>query len=89
MSPAIVVPCACCKDLVEPAVAYFEPELVGHVCESCRRDLGWAKAWLGKSESEPADGLPAMPINLREVYRGKDAGDNQPPPTPVPPARDL
>jgi hypothetical protein len=77
MSVAQVVPCDCCKDLVEAEVAVFEPDLVAHVCHDCRRQLQWAKAHLACRACEAACGVPSMPINIRGVYRGQDAPDNQ------------
>ncbi len=83
MSTTTVVPCGCCKLIVEPAVAFFDTELQAHVCDDCRHHLRVAKAECSRSWSTPSGGLPSMPIGIRGVYHGVDAGDN----LPTPPAQ--
>lgn len=74
MSPALVVPCGCCRVLVKPIGAFFDTELRAHCCDDCRKQLVRAKAILSLPTDEERN-----PINLRGVYRGEDAPDNFPP----------
>lgn len=71
MSTANLIPCGCCKEGVDAAVAVMDTELQAHVCPECRRELRNAKAHL----AAPCDGLGA-PIAIRGVYHGRDAPDN-------------
>ena len=48
-----------------------------------RHHLRVAKAECSRSWSTPSGGLPSMPIGIRGVYHGVDAGDN----LPTPPAQ--
>lgn len=76
MSTITVIPCGCCRELVEPAVAYLDKEIRAHVCEDCRVELRAAQAKLSHSASAPADGLAAMTINLRGCTHDLAAPDN-------------
>ncbi|MBC8009936.1 MAG: hypothetical protein H7067_07555 [Burkholderiales bacterium] len=72
MSTTNVVPCGCCRELVEPCSAFFDLGLAAHVCDDCRGQLIRAAAIL----SLPTDTVGGA-INLRGIYRGEDAPDNQ------------
>lgn len=76
MSITTVIPCGCCRELVEPAVAYLDKEIRAYVCEECRVELRAAQAQLSRAASAPADGLAAMQINLRGCTHDPIAGDN-------------
>lgn len=79
MSPAVVVPCGCCKALLEPVAAFFDTELQAHVCDDCRYGLKCAKAQLSRSFAPTGDA-----IQIRGCYQGTDAPDNQPSPPAEP-----
>lgn len=87
MSTAVVIPCGCCKALTEADTAVFDTELKAHVCRECRPHLVVAKAECSRSWSAPSGGVPSMQINIRGVYHGEDAGDNQA--ASIPPPSDL
>lgn len=74
MSTAMAIRCGCCRVTTDASLALFDGEIQAHVCPACRRELNWAKAQMGAL------------AQIKDVYHGKDAPDNQ---VPLPPPSDL
>lgn len=42
--------CACCEENIpDPSKAQHDAQLEGLVCEPCRRNILWSKAWLKRA----------------------------------------
>jgi DNA-directed RNA polymerase subunit RPC12/RpoP len=77
-APGVIYTCACCGEQHHSAQATFDEDLQGAVCEDCRKQLRGAQAWLGIGlvRMPPSLGDELLPVRIRGVYRGEDAGDN-------------